>query len=68
MSAATLKPAFEPFFATTAEDMVTKVRGFEQCIRQLENSPCCQPPISANHSRITIGDETAARNRVHSNV
>ncbi len=55
MSAAILKRAFEPFFATTAEDTVTKVRGFGQCVRQLESSPCCQPPTSASHSRTTIG-------------
>jgi hypothetical protein len=68
MSAAILKRAFEPVFATTAEDTVTKVRGFEQCVRQLESNPCCQPSISANHSRTTIGDEIAACNRVHSSV
>jgi hypothetical protein len=68
MSAAILKRAFEPFYATTAEDTVTKVRGFEQCIRQLESSPCRQPPISVSHSRTTIGEETADRNRVHSSA
>jgi hypothetical protein len=68
MSAEILKRPFEPFYATTAEDTVTKARGFEQCVRQLESSPCSQPPISASHSRTTIGDETAARNRVHSSV
>ena len=68
MSAAILKRAFEPFYATTAEDTVTKVRGFEQCIRQLESSPCCQPPLSASHFRTTIADETAACNWVHSSV
>jgi hypothetical protein len=68
MSAATLKRAFEPFFATTAKDTVTKVRRFEQCVRQLESSPCGQPSISVNHSRTTIGVETAACNWVHSSV
>ena len=68
MSAAILKRAFEPFYATTAEDTVTKGWGFEQCVRQLESSACCQPPISSRHYSSIVGDETADRNRGRSSV
>ena len=68
MPAAILKRAFEPLFATTAEDAVTKVREFEQSVRLLESSLCRQPAISASRSRTAIGDETTDRNRVHSSV
>jgi hypothetical protein len=68
MSAAILKRAFEPFFATAAQDTVTKGWGFEQCVRQLESSRCRQAPISDSHFHTTIGEETADRNRVHSSA
>ena len=66
MWAAVLKRAFEPFFAMTAEDVVTKVRELEQCVPLLESSRWRQPRISSGLSSSAIGDGTADRERMHS--